>query len=77
MILIYFRRPHINPQRIFIGFKFDNNKMYRIGFKTIICRKRFDIVRYLYDIDNENIKIIENSDIKFIDKKRFRIFKFL
>tara|TARA_B100001123_G_scaffold221511_1_gene249699 strand:- start:213 stop:458 length:246 start_codon:yes stop_codon:yes gene_type:complete len=68
MTLIYFERPTLgDTRRIFIGIKY-SNKIYRIGFKTIITNNKLEMVRYFYEI-KEYIKILDNPDKSLIDTK--------
>jgi hypothetical protein len=67
MTLIYFERPSTNSRRIFIGIQY-YDKIYRIGYKTVIKNNKLDMIRHLYKV-SEYIKIIDNPDKSLIDKK--------
>ena len=74
MALIYFTRPRTNSSRIFIGLSY-SDKMYRIGFKTILIDNKLKMVRHHYEIEEE-IKIIDNPDKSLISKKDMEYIKF-
>ena len=69
MTLVYFQRPLIDTQRIFIGINY-SDKVYRIGFKTVCNNNKLVMVRHFYEVsDKENIIFINNPDRNFIDKR--------
>ena len=74
MTLIYFERPNLDTRRIFIGIKY-YDKIYRIGFKTVIKNNKLDMIRYLYEV-SEYIKIIDNPDKSLIDEKDLKFLNF-
>ena len=75
MVFFYFRRPHLNKTRIFIGIDLGEKK-YRIGHKIEYKNHKFQMIKHFYEI-NENINIIDNPDYKLIDNKDLIILRLL
>ena len=71
---VFFKRPnHSDPERIFIGLH-DGSSYFRIGYKPTPFKNSIKLVRHFYKIDEEII-IIQNPNIEFIDKNDLEYIK--